>query len=299
MYTDLGSILTAVITPFAADGRVDHDEFRRILRHLEGHGSDGVVVAGTTGESPTLSDDEKLDLLRTALDEVGGRVTVLLGTGSNSTAHSVELTRRAVEAGADGVLVVAPYYNNPPREGLLRHFTAVARAAGDAPVMLYNVPARTVVNLEPELVAELAQLPNVVALKEANPDPGQFQEVRALAPDVAIYAGNDTTFLPMLEGGAVGVVSVASHVVGDRMHRVAELWAAGEHDAARELSATLDDAYETINGLTTNPIPVRAAMELIGFEIGEPRLPLVPATGMQRERVRAMLERNELLATHA
>ena len=228
MFTDFGAIITAVITPFAADGTVDHDELRRILQHLAATGSDGVVVAGTTGESPTLSDDEKLACLKTAIDEVGDRMSIIAGTGSNDTAHAEHLTRLACEAGADGVLVVSPYYNNPPREGLLRHFTRVARAAGDTPVMLYNVPARTVVNLEPELVAELAQVPNVVALKQANPEMREFLEIRALAPDLAIYAGNDTTLLAMLEEGAVGVVGVASHVVGDRMRKVVELWRSGE-----------------------------------------------------------------------
>lgn len=299
MYTAFGTIVTAVITPFAADGSVDHDELRRILRHLESNGSDGVVIAGTTGESPTLSDDEKLECFRTAVDEVGGRLAVIAGTGSNDTRHAVELTQRAVSLGVDGVLVVSPYYNNPPRDGLLQHFTAVANAAGSTPVMLYNVPARTVVNLEPDLVAELAQLPNVVALKQANPELRETSEIRGLAPDLAVYAGNDTSLLEMLPEGIVGVVSVASHLVGSQMRHVVDLWRDGQEGEARELSSTLDDVYETINGLTTNPIPVRAAMAELGFAVGTARLPLVEATGMQRERVRAMLERNELVATHA
>ncbi|MCW2923875.1 MAG: Dihydrodipicolinate synthase [Thermoleophilia bacterium] len=299
MYTGFGTIVTAAVTPFGADGSIDHDEWRRLLRHLEATGSDAVVVAGTTGESPTISDEEKLELVRSAVDELAGRLRVIAGTGSNDTRHAVELTRRAVEAGADGILVVSPYYNNPPREGLVRHFTAVCRAAGDTPVMLYNVPARTVVNLEPDLVAELAQLPNVVALKQANPELGQFVEIRSLAPDLAIYAGNDDTLLPMLAEGAVGVVSVASHVIGDRMQRVVELWREGREAEARELADELGDVIATINTLTTNPIPVKAALQLLGFEVGPPRLPLVEATGMQRERIRAMLERHELVATHA
>ena len=299
MYTDFGAIVTAVITPFAADGSVDHDELRRILRHLETTGTDSVVIAGTTGESPTLSDDEKLACVKTAIDEVGGRLKVIAGTGSNDTAHSEHLTRLAVEAGVDGLLVVSPYYNNPPRDGLLRHFRTIAAAAGTTPVILYNVPARTVVNLDPDLIVELAQLPNVVALKQANPELREFREVRALAPDLAIYSGNDTTMLEMLEEGALGVIGVATHVVGDRMARVCELWTAGDHDAARQLYASLEDVIETINGLTTNPIPVKAAMAELGFGDGTLRLPLVEATGMQREKIRAMLERNELLATHA
>ncbi len=299
MYTDFGTIITAVVTPFGADGAVDHEEFRRILRHLEANGSDGVVVAGTTGESPTLSDEEKLALFRTAVDEVGGRVTVIAGTGSNDTHHAVQLTEQAAALGVDGVLVVSPYYNNPPREGLVKHFTAVARAAGDLPVMLYNVPARTVVNLPPDLVAELAQIPNVVALKQANPELRETSEIRSLAPDLAVYSGNDTTLLDMLPLGAIGVVGVASHIVGSGMRQVVDRFRNGDEAGARELTEQLGDVYEVINGLTTNPIPVRAAMQELGFELGTARLPLVEATGMQRERVRSMLERNELVAAHA
>ena len=297
MYTAFGTIVTAVITPFAADGSVDHDELRRILRHLEQTGSDGVVVAGTTGESPTLSDDEKVACFRTAVEEVGGRMAVLAGTGTNDTAHSVELTRRAVEAGVDGLLVVTPYYNRPPREGLIRHFTAVARAAGDTPVMLYNVPSRVVTVLEPDLIAELARIPNVVALKQAHPDLHDLKELRALAPDLAVYAGDDTSLLPMLPYGVLGVVSVASHVVGERMKQVVQLHREGREAEAHELGTRLEDVYETL-GITTNPIPVRAAMSLLGFEVGAPRLPLVEATGLQRERIRAMLERIDLVTSH-
>lgn len=298
MFTGFGTIVTAVITPFGPDGSVDHDELRRILRHLEATGSDGVVVAGTTGESPTLSDREKLDCLRTAVDEVGGRLAVLAGTGTNDTSHSVQLSRLAVEAGADGLLVVAPYYNKPPRDGLLRHFGAIASAAGDVPVMLYNVPSRVVIDLDPELVAELARIDNVVALKQAHPDLAELREIRSLAPDLAIYAGDDTSLLPMLPHGVLGVVSVASHLVGDRMKQVVELWNEQRHDDARELGAQLEDVYETL-GITTNPIPVKAAMQLLGFDVGPPRLPLVEATGMQLERIRAMLERHELAVAHA
>lgn len=298
MYTAFGTIVTAVVTPFADDGSIDHDELRRILRHLESNGSDGVVIAGTTGEAPTLSDEEKMACLRTAVDEVGGRIAVLAGTGSNDTSHSVHLTRLAIDAGADGVLVVAPYYNKPPREGLLKHFTAVAAAAGDAPVMLYNVPSRVVINLEPDLVAELAAIPNVVALKQAHPELRELREIRMLAPELAVYAGDDTSLLPMLPEGVLGVVSVASHVVGSEMKQVIELFRDGREAEARELAAALDDVYETL-GITTNPIPVKAAMQLLGFDVGAPRLPLVDATGMQVERIRAMLERHGLVAAHA
>lgn len=297
MSTGFGTIATAMITPFGADGAVDHDEVRRIARHLERTGSDSIVVAGTTGEAPTLSDEEKLELVRTVADEVGARVTVIAGTGTNDTAHSVYLTRAAIEAGARGILAVTPYYNRPPREGLVRHFGAIARAAGDTPVMLYNIPARSAIYLEPELIAELAQLPNVVALKQATPELDQLRTIRTLAPELAVYAGDDPSLLPMLPEGVVGVVSVASHLVGDRMKRVCELHFEGRVEEAAELGRQLEDVYETLS-ITSNPIPVKAAMELLGFGVGEPRLPLVPATGMQIERLRAMLERHQLLGTH-
>ncbi|MCW2950160.1 MAG: dihydrodipicolinate synthase [Thermoleophilia bacterium] len=297
MHTAFGSIVTAVITPFGRDGAVDHEVFRAILRHLESHSTDAVVVAGTTGESPTLTDDEKLALIATAVDELGGRVPVIAGTGSNDTHHSVELTRAAVSAGADGILAVTPYYNRPPREGLVRHFTAIAEAASDAPVMLYNIPARSAIALEPDLIAQLAQLPNIVALKQAMPDLPALREIRSLAPDLAVYAGDDASLLPFLPEGVVGVVSVASHVVGDQMQQVVELWQAGHEAEARTLGESLEDVYETL-AITSNPIPVKAAMHLLGFETGALRLPLVEATGMQRERIRAMLERHELSEVH-
>jgi 4-hydroxy-tetrahydrodipicolinate synthase len=297
MYTGFGTIVTAAVTPFDSSGEVDHDELRRLLRHLEATGSDAVVIAGTTGESPTLSDDEKLACIRTAVDEVGGRLAVLAGTGSNDTRHSVELTRVAAEAGADGFLVVTPYYNKPPREGLVRHFTEVARAAGDKPVMLYNVPPRVVLELEPDLVADLARIPNVVALKQAHPDQRALREIRTLAPELAVYAGDDVSLLPMLPDGVVGVVSVASHVVGAELKQIVELWRDGREAEARELGEQLEDVFETLS-MTTNPIPVKAAMRLLGFEVGAPRLPLVEATGLQQERIRAMLERHDLVASH-
>ena len=291
-----GRVISAMVTPFDASGALDLDAARSLAARLVEQGSHGLVVAGTTGESPTLSDAEKLAAFRIAVDELQGGAPVIAGTGSNDTCHAVQLTRQAVEAGVDGVLVVTPYYNKPPRDGLLHHFTQVARAAGDVPVIIYNIPARCVVNLEPDLLAELAALPNVVAVKQANPDLQQVRELRSLAPDLTIYAGDDTSLVPMLPEGAFGVISVASHVVGSRMKQVCELWHQGREAEAREAAEELEDVYETLN-LTSNPIPVKAAMELLGFEVGAPRLPLVEATGMQRERIRAMLDRHELVGS--
>lgn len=293
MYTAFGSIVTAAVTPFDGSGQLNLEAFRRLLRHLVEHGSDAVVVCGTTGESPTLTDDEKLTLIRTAIDELDGSAPVIAGTGTNDTAHSVELTRAAAQAGADGILAVTPYYNKPPREGLLRHFAAIANAAGDIPVIVYNIPSRVVINLEPDVIAELASIDNVVALKQAQPDLAQLREVLSLSPSLAVYAGDDTSLLPMVPLGAIGGICVASHLVGESMHRVVELLRSGDQAAAHELSSTLDDVYETL-AVTTNPIPVKAALNLLGFEAGPPRLPLVAATGVQLDRIRAMLERHEL-----
>ncbi len=297
MHTGFGTIITAAVTPFTADGSIDLDAFRSILRHLASNGSDSIVVTGTTGESPTLSDDEKVLLWKAAVDELGGEIPIIAGTGTNDTAHSVHLTQRACEAGVDGILVVTPYYNKPPREGLIKHFTAVARASS-VPVILYNIPGRVVINLEPDVVAELSLLDNVIAIKQAQPDLEQFREIRRLAPTLAIYAGDDDSFFPMLREGAVGVISVASHIIGTQMARVADAFNSGEHAAAAELAAQLDDVYESL-AITANPIPIKAALNLMGLEAGHVRLPLVDATQLQRERIRGMLLRHDLVTTPA
>lgn len=295
MFKDFGTIITAAATPFDTDGSVNLEAFRALLRHLAASGSDAVVVTGTTGECPTLRDSEKLSLWQVAVDELGGTIPVIAGTGTNDTAHTIELTRLACEAGVDGVLVVTPYYNKPPRDGLVRHFTAVARAS-TVPVILYNIPGRVVINLEPDLIAELAQIDNIVAVKQAQPDITQAREIASLAPDLAIYAGDDDSFFPMLAAGAIGVISVASHLVGAEMARVAELWFDGDEQASRELAESLLDVYETL-AITANPIPLKAALNVIGVDVGGVRLPLVEASGMQVERIRAMLARHELVKT--
>jgi 4-hydroxy-tetrahydrodipicolinate synthase len=297
MYREFGAIATAAVTPFAGDGSLNIDAFRRLMRHLVDTGSDSIVVCGTTGESPTLGDAEKLELIRVAVEEVGSEVPIIAGTGSNDTAHSVELTRAACEAGAQGVLVVTPYYNKPPREGLLRHFSLVAEASS-VPVILYNIPGRVVINLEPELVAELAQIDNVVAIKQANSDLAQAQEIATLAPDLAIYAGDDNLLLPLLQIGAVGGICVASHIVAPQMQQLVAAYRAGDETGARALDAELIDVYETL-ALTSNPIPVKAALNLIGLEVGGLRLPLVEAAPIEIERVRSMLERHSLLRAAA
>jgi 4-hydroxy-tetrahydrodipicolinate synthase len=288
----ISGVITAMVTPFDGDGRLDVEGARRLARHLADHGSHGLVLAGTTGESPTLADDEKLELLRAVRSELGEELTLICGTGSNDTRHSAELTRRAVEAGADAVLVVTPYYNKPNRAGLRAHFEAVAEAAGNTPVVLYNIPSRCVINLPPDLLAELARIDNVVAVKQANND--ELGPIEGLD----VLAGNDEIFLRCLELGGTGGILVASHLVGPQMREVYDAAIAGELDRAREIESGLHGVYEALT-VTSNPTPVKAGLEMVGVIGGRLRLPMVEADEQQRAAVRATLERQGLLATSA
>jgi 4-hydroxy-tetrahydrodipicolinate synthase len=292
----LGAILTAMVTPFDRDGEIDPDATRRLARHLIEHGSDGLVVAGTTGEASTLSDTEKLRLLDVVLDEVGDEATVVAGTGSNDTAQSVDLTRRAAEHGAHALLVVTPYYNKPSRRGLVEHFTAVAGAT-DKPVMIYNIPGRSVINLEPDLQAELAWIDNIVAVKQANPDMDQARRIIEEA-GLALYAGDDALVRPFAEIGGAGGVCVTSHVFGEQVKEMYEAARAGDVARARELDDSLQDAYETVT-MTVITTMVKAALDLLGFEVGGCRLPLVEATDEERAAAQALLERHGLVAKAA
>jgi 4-hydroxy-tetrahydrodipicolinate synthase len=293
---NLGAILTAVVTPFGRDGDLNEEAARRLMRHLVEHGSDGIVLAGTTGESPTLSDAEKLRLFEIGLDEVGGEATVIAGTGSNDTAHSVELTRAATELGVDVVLAVTPYYSKPPRAGLIAHFEAVA-AATDKPMMIYNIPARCVINLDPDLLAEVGEIDNVVAIKQANDD---MDQARRIVEDgkLALYAGDDNLLRPFAEIGGAGGICVSSHLFGDRMKELYEAARSGDSERAIEIEHSLLDAYETVF-MTSGTITIKAALDLLGFDAGVPRLPLVEASEPELERIRAMLERHGLVASAA
>ena len=282
---EIKGVITAMVTPFTDDGALDLEAARRLARHLVESGSHGLVVAGTTGESPTLSDTEKLRLLEVALDEVGDRATVIAGTGSNDTHHSTELTGKACRAGAHAALVVTPYYNKPNRAGLRAHFQAVAEAAGETPIVLYNIPSRCVINLSPDLLAELArELPNVVAVKQANNDD--------LGPidGLDVLAGNDEIFLRTLELGGVGGILVASHLVGAEMRAIYEAATGGDPARAVELDGELAPIYEMLT-VTSNPIPVKAALQMLGLIEGHLRLPMVPAGEDERAVVRTALER--------
>jgi 4-hydroxy-tetrahydrodipicolinate synthase len=282
-------VLTAMITPFDEAGRLDEDAARRLARHLVDHGSHGLVVGGTTGESPTLSTDEVLRLLGAVRAEVAEEATIICGTGSNDTRHAAELTMAVADAGADAALVVTPYYNKPNRAGLRAHFGTVAEAAPELPIVLYNIPSRVVVNMDPDLLAELASIDNIVAVKQANDDD--------LGPidGLSILAGNDNTFLRTLEFGGAGGILVASHLVGDRMREIWEAAQAADFERAREIDAELQPVYEALT-VTTNPIPVKAAMEMLGLDSGRMRLPMVPADEAQRAAIRPALEQAGLPA---
>jgi 4-hydroxy-tetrahydrodipicolinate synthase len=288
----LGDVLTAIVTPFKDDGAVDYDGFRRLCSHLLEHGSDGLVVCGTTGESPTLTDGEKLELFRAAVDAVGNRGTVVAGTGSNDTAHSVHLTREAHEAGVDGFLVVTPYYNKPPARGIVRHFQAIAEAT-DRPVVVYNIPQRVVVNIEPQTMELLAEIPNVRAVKQATTDPAQARRIVEFG--LALYAGNDDLVLPFLEVGGTGGVFVFTHVVGPQVKELVRRFKDGDRDGAYAIGRELEPLIEAL-AVTTNPIPIKAALNLLGHDVGGLRLPLVEATEEEVGVVRAGLERVGVLA---
>jgi 4-hydroxy-tetrahydrodipicolinate synthase len=287
----VGHVLTAIVTPFRDDGSVDFDAFQALCTHLVENGSDGVVVAGTTGESPTLSDDERLDLVRAALEAVGDSASVVAGTGTYSTSHSVHLTEAAHELGATAFLVVTPYYNKPPQRGIVAHFAEVARAS-DRPILVYNIPARVVVNIEPETISRLAEIENVRAVKQARADLDEARHIVACGLD--LYAGDDNLIQPFLELGGAGGVCVHTHVVGPQVAEQVRAALAGDLERARELDRQLEPSYELL-GVAPNPIAIKAALRLLGHAVGGHRLPLVDASSDEVARVRGCLERLGLL----
>jgi 4-hydroxy-tetrahydrodipicolinate synthase len=277
-------LLTAMITPFSADGSVNEDASVAIARHLLENGSHGLVLAGTTGEAATLTDDEQVALVELIAGECGDDGAIVAGAGSNDTRHAVHLTERVIAAGAEAVLSVTPYYNKPNRRGIVRHFSEVARAAAGTPVILYNIPGRTAVNMPPDLLAELAQIDGIVAVKQANS--AELQKIDGLA----ILAGNDDIYAACLDMGEAGGICVASHIVGPEMRRMYD-----EPEVRAEIDASLHDVYETLF-ITASPTPVKAAMNLLGHDAGTLRLPMVEADESETAAVRAMLERHGLLA---
>jgi 4-hydroxy-tetrahydrodipicolinate synthase len=287
----LGEVLTAVVTPFREDGTVDLDAFRALCGFLLDNGSDGVVVTGTTGEAPTLSDEERMALYEAALDAVGDRGTVVAGTGTNSTSHSVHLTERAHELGVHGFLVVTPYYNRPPQRGIVAHVEAVA-AATDLPVVFYDIPSRVVTDAEPATISRLAAIPNVRAVKQAKPSIEAAQHVVASGLD--LYAGDDDLILPFLEVGGIGGICVHTHVVGPTVKELVTSYRAGDVERAHALDEELRPAIEILR-VQTNPIAIKRALQLLGHDVGGLRLPLVEADEDETARIRGCLERLGLL----
>jgi 4-hydroxy-tetrahydrodipicolinate synthase len=278
-------VVTAMVTPFSGDGAVDLDLAARLADHLVAQGSDGLVLCGTTGESPTLSWAEQHELFVAVKGAVGGRARLIAGSGSNCTAEAIEATREAAALGADGALVVVPYYNKPPQEGLEAHFRAIASAAPELPLMLYNIPGRTGTSLAPETTARLLDCPNVVSFKAASGTTEEVSALRALCGErLAIYSGDDALTLPMLAVGAVGVVSVASHVAGPQISAMIRAFLAGELATALARHEQLLPLCKALFA-TTNPIPVKAALEMTGWPVGAPRLPLLPASDTVKQRL--------------
>ncbi|MCA1839059.1 MAG: 4-hydroxy-tetrahydrodipicolinate synthase [Actinomycetota bacterium] len=289
-----GDLITAMVTPFDDEGKVDLGGAQALADWLVDHGSDGLVVVGSTGEAPTLSDEEKIDLWKAVTEAVGGKAKVIAGTGTYDTAHSIHLTKKAESIGVDAILTVTPYYNRPPQEGLYAHFRAIAESTA-LPVILYDIPIRSARKIEHQTIMRLAEVSNIAAVKDACGDAQAAARLVAQAPEgFQIYSGNDGDTLPWLAVGAVGVIAVASHVVGPQMTEMISLFHSGDAEGARKIHLDLMEVFDAMS-ITTNPIPVKAAMELLGHKVGPPRLPLVPATEEERAKLKQVLSKAGVL----
>jgi len=292
---DFGRVLTAMVTPMRADGSVDYEVSARLADSLVRHGSDSLVVCGTTGESPTLSWDEEFELFRVVRDAVAGRAKVVAGTGSNSTQEAIEATQKAASLELDGSLQVVPYYNKPPQAGLLAHFRAIAAACPDLPLMLYNIPGRTGADLLPETVVELSKVSNIVAIKEASGSLDRTARIRRQTdPEFAIYSGDDALTLPLLSVGARGIVSVASHLIGDDIQRAIAAFTSGDPATATAIHLKYLPLFDALFAVT-NPIPVKCALRLLGWDVGECRLPLGDTPAPIEAQLRSVLQSLDLL----
>ncbi|MFH1347806.1 MAG: 4-hydroxy-tetrahydrodipicolinate synthase [Candidatus Margulisiibacteriota bacterium] len=285
----LGNVLTAMVTPFKADLSVDYAMAEKLAVHLSQNGSDGLVLHGTTGESPTLTHEEEYELYRVVKKAVGGKCKIVAGTGSNSTATTIKSTKEAEKIGVDGAMIVVPYYNKPPQEGLYQHFKAVADNTS-LPLIIYNIPGRTGKNMETETVARLSEIKNYVAVKEASGNLDQVAAVRNATPkDFVIYSGDDNLTYPIMERGGIGVISVASHLVGIEIKKMTSLFLEGEKAKAKDIHDRLMPLFDAIF-VTTNPIPVKAALAMIGWPVGGLRLPMIDANEKEKETVRKALK---------
>ena len=290
-----GRVITAMVTPFKEDGSVNYAVAEKLAAHLVANGSDGLVICGTTGESPILTWDEEHELFQVVQKVVAGKAKIIAGTGSNSTKEAIAATQKAAKLGLDGSLQVVPYYNKPPQEGLYRHFQAIAESSPDLPIMLYNIPGRTGQNLAPETVARLAKIPNIVAIKEASGVLDQASQIRSLTPpEFEIYSGDDSLTLPLLAVGATGVVSVASHLVGTQLQQMIQAFEAGKNQEAIGIHVKL---FRLFKGLfvSTNPIPVKAALKLQGWDVGSTHLPLCDLPSEAMENLKTLLEEFSLI----
>lgn len=293
--SNFGRILTAMITPFTEAGAVNYAVAEKLASHLAEHGTDTLVVCGTTGESPTLSWEEEYELFQVVKKAVSGKAKVIAGTGSNATQEAIAATQKAAKLGLDGSLLVVPYYNKPPQEGLYYHFSAIAAAVPEFPLMLYNVPGRTGQNLQPDTVARLAEISNIVALKEASGNLDQVSQIRRLTPpDFYLYSGDDSLTLPLLAVGGYGVVSVASHLVGEQLQQMVQAFVNGQTQMATKIHLQLFSLFKALF-LTTNPIPIKAALSLQGWNVGQPRLPLHPASEATEQTLQAVMQELSLL----
>ncbi len=292
---NFGRMLTAMVTPFDENLEVNYDMAAKLAEYLLEQGNDGIVVNGTTGESPTLNDDEKVQMFRTVKQTVGERAVVIAGTGSNNTHHSIELTQKAAECGVDGIMLVVPYYSKPSQEGLYQHFKTVA-AATDLPIILYNIPGRCGTNLAPETVVRLANdVPNIVAIKEASGNLDQIARLKTMCPaDFAIYSGDDSLTLPILSIGGAGIISVVAHVAGKDLRKMVDAYFAGNVAEAQEINMKLYDIFKTMF-ITSNPVPVKYALNRIGINVGGVRLPLFEANDAEKAKIDASLSNLGLL----
>lgn len=290
----VGQVITAMVTPMKKDGSVDYKQAAYLGEWLANNGSDGLVICGTTGESPTLSFDEKVELFSEVVSAVGGNIEVIAGTGSYNTAESIALTKAAEQAGVDGIMLVSPYYNKPNQEGLYQHFKAIAESSS-LPIMLYNVPGRTNVNVLPETVARLAEIPNIVAIKEASGDLEQVSYLRTITPEnFLIYSGDDALTLPILSIGGCGVVSVAGHLVGRRIKAMIDAFFNGKIKEATSIHLELLELFRAMF-VTTSPVPIKRSLELVGVETGPVRLPLAELSETDEEKIKDVLRRYGLL----
>lgn len=290
-----GRVITAMVTPFADDGSVNYAVAEKLAVHLVENGSDGLVICGTTGESPTLSWSEEFELFKVVKQAVGNKAKIIAGTGSNSTTEAIAATQKAAKLDLDASLQVVPYYNKPPQSGLYHHFKAIAEACPDLPMMLYNIPGRTGSNLQPETVANLAQISNIVAIKEASGDLEQACKIRCLTPSsFAIYSGEDALTLPLLAVGSVGVVSVVSHLIGNQIQEMINAFIEGNNQKAIDIQVKFFPLFQALF-MTTNPIPVKAALNLQGWNVGKLRTPLYELQLDLLENLKIVLKELELL----